>query len=186
MAYDNRDCIVWIDTELTGLDIEKDTILEVACLITDKDLNIISEEFNVVINQPDVVLENMGEWCTNWHTKTGLIAESKCSKLSLKDVEQMLLNLLKKYIPSKSCPLAGNTVYMDRLFLLKFMPLVNDYLHYRIIDCSAIKELVRRWHPTIYKNMPKKKLCHRALSDIKESINELKYYKTNIFTAFMV
>ncbi|XP_043529030.1 probable oligoribonuclease isoform X2 [Frieseomelitta varia] len=180
MADNKCDYIVWIDTELSGLDIEKDTILEIACLITDKDLNIVSEEFSLVINQPDVILENMNKWCINHHAKTGLTIESRCSKINLKDAEQMLLNFLKKYISNQTCPLAGNTIYMDRLFLLKLMPLVNDYLQYRIIDVSSIKELAR-WHPTIYKNTPRKNCEHRALSDIKESINELKYYRNNLF-----
>ncbi|PBC33377.1 probable oligoribonuclease isoform X1 [Apis cerana] len=181
MVYNKHNCIVWIDTELTGLQIETDTILEIACLITDEDLNIVSEEFNIVINQPDLVLEHMNEWCMNFHTKSGLIQESKYSKITLKDAEEMLLNFLKKYIPSQTCPLAGNTIYMDRLFLLKYMPLVNDYLHYRIIDVSTIKELVRRWNSNQSECTPKKFLHHRALPDIKESIEELKYYKKNIF-----
>lgn len=140
--------------------------------------------------------------------QSGLIQESKYSKITLKDAEEMLLNFLKKYIPPQTCPLAGNTIYMDRLFLLKFMPLVNDYLHYRIIDVSTIKELVRylhlyclylyifqymkcmylflkfyfrRWNLNKSECIPKKCLHHRALPDIKESIEELKYYKKNIF-----
>ncbi|XP_076299233.1 putative oligoribonuclease [Lasioglossum baleicum] len=175
--------IVWIDTELTGLNIEKDTILEVACLITDKDVNVISREFSVVINQLDAVLSDMDEWCMNYHEKTGLVKESKSSKVSLKEAERMLLDFLKTYISEGVCPLAGNTVYMDSMFLRKHMPSVVSFLHYRIIDVSTIKELARRWNPLTYKNVPRKKLCHRALQDIKESIQELKYYQENIFLA---
>ncbi|XP_017754144.1 PREDICTED: probable oligoribonuclease [Eufriesea mexicana] len=173
------DYIVWIDLELTGLNIETDTILEIACLITNKDLDIVSEPFNVVIHHPAVVLENMNEWCTYNLPKCGLVQESKDSKISLKDAEQMLLDFLNKHIPSKVCPLAGNTIYMDRLFLIKLMPSVNDYLHYRIIDVSSIKELVRRWYGKQFKKDTK--LQHRALPDIKNSIKELKYYKKNVF-----
>ena len=186
MSRSNSDYIVWIDTELTGLDIERDTILEIACLITDKDLNIKSEEFNVVINQPDSILGSMNEWNTTHHTETGLIYESQSSKIDVKKAEEMLLNFLKKYVPEGCCPLAGNTVYVDRLFLLKWMPLVNSHNSYRIIDVSSVKELVRRWNPRIYENVPEKQLVHRALPDIKESIQELKYYKENVFIPLIV
>ncbi|XP_076668525.1 putative oligoribonuclease [Andrena cerasifolii] len=186
MSRSNSDYIVWIDTELTGLDIERDTILEIACLITDKDLNIKSEEFNVVINQPDSILGNMNEWNTTHHTENGLIYESQCSKIDLKKAEEMLLNFIKKYVPKGCCPLAGNTVYMDCLFLLKWMPLVHSHNSYRIIDVSSVKELVRRWNPRIYENLPEKQFVHRALPDIKESIQELKYYKENIFISSIV
>ncbi|XP_003708000.1 putative oligoribonuclease [Megachile rotundata] len=181
MTSKNSNCIVWIDLELSGLDIEKDTIIEVACVITDKDLKIMSKEFSVVINQPDTVLDAMNDWCTKHHTKSGLIKESRSSPISLKAAEQLLLNFLSSYVPKGSCPLAGNTIYQDRIFLFKLMPLVNDYLHYRIIDVSSVKELARRWNPTIYTNSPRKKFCHRALMDIKESIQELQYYKDKLF-----
>ncbi|XP_053989481.1 probable oligoribonuclease [Hylaeus volcanicus] len=181
MAYNKDKCIAWIDTELTGLDIERDTILEVACIITDEELKVISEEFNVAINQSDAILTSMNEWCIHHHNMTGLISDCQSSKLTLKEAEQMLLDFLKKYISKGTCPLAGNTIYMDRIFLMKHMPSVNDYLHYRIIDVSSLKELVRRWNPVIYNSTPKKECVHRALPDIKESIQELKYYKENIF-----
>ncbi|XP_076751987.1 putative oligoribonuclease, partial [Xylocopa sonorina] len=172
--------------QLTGIDIEKDTILEVACVITDQNLKIVSEEFNVVINQPDEILANMNEWNTNTHNESGLVQESRSSKISLKKAEQLLLTFLKAYIPKNTCPLSGNTIYMDRLFLIKHMPLINHYLHYRIIDVSSVKELVRRWYPQVYANMQNKQLCHRALPDIRESIEELRYYKENIFVPSIV
>lgn len=181
MEHDKSNYIVWIDTELTGLNIEQDTILEIACLITDKNLNVISEEFNVVIKQSDTILDSMNEWNTTHHTETGLIQASKCSKINLQNAERMLLNFLQKYVPKNSCPLAGNTIYTDRLFLRKYMPLVDNYLFYRIIDVSSIKELVRRWNPKINKQEPQKQSIHRALYDIKESIQQLKYYKNTIF-----
>ncbi|CAK9831139.1 Probable oligoribonuclease [Anthophora retusa] len=180
MAYDKSECIVWLDTELTGLDMEKDTILEVACIITDKNLNVVSDEFSVIINHSDEILENMNEWSRDSHLKTGLTQECKSSKISLKEAEEMLLNYLKKYIPENTCPLAGNTIFVDHIFLRKHMPLVSNYLHYRVIDVSTIKELTRRWYPTIYENAPIKQFCHRAAQDVKESIQELKYYADNI------
>ncbi|XP_029681051.1 probable oligoribonuclease isoform X1 [Formica exsecta] len=178
---DNADHIVWIDMEMTGLDVEKDHILEIACVVTDKTLKIISEELNIIIHQSNIILDNMNTWCKRQHKKTGLTENSRSSTISLEDAEKMVLNFLQKYIPRGVCPLAGNTVYMDRFFLYKYMPLVNNFLHYRIIDVSAIKEVVRRWNPSVYDSVPKKELKHRALDDIKESIKELAYYQKYIF-----
>ncbi|XP_012540170.1 probable oligoribonuclease [Monomorium pharaonis] len=173
--------IVWIDLEMTGLDVDKDHILEIACLVTDKNLKIVSEELNIVIHQSDTVLENMNEWCKENHKKTGLTESSRSSTVSLEEAEKTVLDFLKKYIHERSCPLAGSSIYMDRFFLYKYMPLVNNYLHYRIIDASTVKEIARRWNSNVYNSAPKKKLNHRALDDIKESINELRYYRNHLF-----
>ncbi|XP_012276247.1 probable oligoribonuclease isoform X2 [Orussus abietinus] len=173
--------IVWIDTELTGLDLDASKILEVACLVTDSDLNVTSPEFEVIINQPDSVLNNMDEWCLTHHGQSGLIKKCQASTIMVTEAEQMLLEFLKKYVPKGKCPLAGNTVYMDRFFLSKHMPKVNEYLHYRIIDVSSIKEVARRWYKDTYSNAPKKHLNHRALADIKESLQEMIFYKQHIF-----
>lgn len=181
MTLNGADLIVWIDMEMTGLDIEKDHILEIACIVTDESLKIISKELNIVIHQPSMILDNMNEWCKKNHKMTGLTEDSRSSTISLEKAEKMVLDFLQKYIPEGKCPLAGNTVYMDRLFLYKHMPLVDKYLHYRIIDVSSIKELVRRWKPGVYESIPRKMLKHRALDDIKESIKELNYYKAHIF-----
>ncbi|GAB1864415.1 Oligoribonuclease, mitochondrial [Camponotus japonicus] len=180
-SSNTADHIVWIDMEMTGLDVEKDHILEIACIITDKTLKIISTELNIIIHQSNIILDNMNAWCKKQHKKTGLTENSRLSTISLKDAEKMVLNFLQEYIHPGVCPLAGNTVYMDRFFLYKYMPLVNNYLHYRIIDVSTIKEIVRRWNPNIYKSIPQKELKHRALDDIKESIKELTYYQKHIF-----
>ncbi|EFN84782.1 Probable oligoribonuclease, partial [Harpegnathos saltator] len=169
--------------QMTGLNIEKDHILEIACVVTDEALKIISEELNIVIHQPDTILNNMHQWCMKNHKINGLINESRSSKISLKEAETTVLNFLKKYVPKRKCPLAGNTVYMDRLFLYKYMPSVNEYLHYRIIDVSSLKELHRRWSSNVYITAPTKKLKHRALDDIKESISELAHYKKYTFEA---
>ncbi|KAL0132746.1 hypothetical protein PUN28_000466 [Cardiocondyla obscurior] len=180
-SYHSNSHIVWIDMEMTGLDVNVHHILEIACIITDKKLNVVSNELNIVIHQSDTILENMNDWCKVNHLKTGLIEESRSSKISLEEAEKMVLQLLKKHIPEKSCPLAGNSVYMDRFFLYKYMPLVNEYLHYRIIDVSTIKEIARRWNVYVHNSLPRKKLNHRALDDIKESINEMKHYKKTFF-----
>uniref|UniRef100_A0ABD2WZS9 Probable oligoribonuclease n=2 Tax=Trichogramma TaxID=7490 RepID=A0ABD2WZS9_9HYME len=179
----HRSRIVWIDMEMTGLDVETDRILEVACLITDEHLNIVSDEFCKILYQPDSLLNNMDEWCTKTHRQTGLIELSRKSKEDEKSVSDSLLHFMMKYIPKGKCPMAGNSVYMDRLFLRKYMSSANDYMHYRIIDVSSIKEVVRRWKPEIYNSAPSKDLCHRALDDIKESIQELDFYRKNVFNA---
>lgn len=171
--------IVWLDMEMTGLDTNTCHILEIACLITDKNLNVISKDLNVVVHQPDEILNNMNEWCLKTHQKTGLIHESKSSKIMLQDAEEIVLKYLSTYVKKGICPLAGSSVYMDRMFLHKYMPLVNDYLHYRIIDTSTIKELIKRWNIDI-PSFPKRHK-HRALADIEESIRELKHYKKHIF-----
>lgn len=171
--------IVWLDMEMTGLDVNTCHILEIACLITDKNLNIVSEELNIVVHQPDDVLDNMNEWCLSTHKKTGLIDESKSSKIMLQDAEQLVLKYLDTYVEKGICPLAGNSVYVDRMFLYKHMPLVNDYLHYRIIDTSTIKELIMKWNLDV-PPFPKQHK-HRALPDIVESIKELEHYKKHLF-----
>ncbi|XP_046747291.1 oligoribonuclease [Diprion similis] len=175
------DHLVWIDMEMTGLDVEKCHIMEIACLITDSNLDIVSKDLHLVVHQPDDILLAMDDWCTAQHSKTGLTAECRASKVSLQEAEKLTLQFLKSYILEKQCPVAGSSVWMDRVFINKYLPLVNDYLHYRIIDVSTIKELMRRWCPDQYARVPAKKYNHRALDDIKESINELKYYKSQLF-----
>ncbi|KAL3277612.1 hypothetical protein HHI36_012954 [Cryptolaemus montrouzieri] len=175
--------IVWIDMEMTGLNIEKDKIMEVACLVTDSDLNVIAEGPDIVIHQTEGVIENMNEWCQIQHKKTGLAEACLKSTVSLADAEHTLLRFIKEHITEKASPLAGNSVYMDRLFLRKYMENVDNYLHYRIIDVSTIKEVCRRWNPEIYKSVPEKNYEHRALNDIKESVQELRFYKENFFKA---
>ncbi|XP_034828995.1 probable oligoribonuclease isoform X1 [Maniola hyperantus] len=173
--------IVWVDLEMTGLDIEKDHILEIACLVTDASLNIVATGPNIIIHQPDDILNNMHQWCITQHGETGLTDASRESKVSLSDAENQILNFVKVHAPENKCPLGGNSVYMDRLFLRKYMPNLNNYLHYRIIDVSTLKELAKRWYPKEYSRTPQKKFEHRCLCDILESIEELKYYKQHIF-----
>lgn len=166
---------------MTGLDIEKDKIMEVACLVTDAQLNIIAEGPNLIIHQSQDTLENMNEWCIKQHGKSGLTAASFKSELSIADADDLIVDFIKKHVQKKMSPLAGNSVYMDRLFLRKFMPKVEDYLHYRIVDVSSVKELCRRWNGNVLKQMPKKGFVHRSLDDIRDSVAELKFYKDNFF-----
>ncbi|XP_076653203.1 putative oligoribonuclease isoform X1 [Halictus rubicundus] len=176
---DSKNHIVWIDMEMTGLDVETSHIMEVACIVTDKNLNVIGNELNIVIHQPDDVLDHMNDWCQTHHKKTGLTDESRLSKTSVREAEKIVLNHLQKHVEIRSCPLAGSSVYMDRMFLYKYMPSVNNYLHYRLIDTSTIKELIIRWNldiPAFTKSAE-----HRALRDIKESIKELEHYRKNLF-----
>uniref|UniRef100_A0A0C9QJC6 Probable oligoribonuclease n=2 Tax=Fopius arisanus TaxID=64838 RepID=A0A0C9QJC6_9HYME len=181
MATSSDQSIVWMDMELSGLDISKDHILELACLVTDEQLNIKSNDFHLIINQPDEVLDSMDEWCTEHHQSTGLTDAVRRSTISLRSAEQQLLTFLKKYVPEKSSPLAGNSIYMDRLFLRTHMKIVDEYLHYRIIDVSTISELAKRWNHSVASSAPKKQCLHRALDDVRESIEQLKYYKSSFF-----
>ncbi|XP_077596779.1 small fragment nuclease isoform X3 [Stigmatopora nigra] len=157
--------IVWVDLELTGLDIENDKIVEMACLITDSNLNILAEGPNLIINQPDEVLESMSEWCKEHHMKSGLTQAVRRSKVTLERAEKEFLSFVREHTPPGQCPLAGNSVHADKRFLDKYMPHFMNHLHYRIIDVSTVKEICR------------------ALEDIRESINELKYYRAYIFKA---
>uniref|UniRef100_B3P8E1 Probable oligoribonuclease n=2 Tax=Drosophila erecta TaxID=7220 RepID=B3P8E1_DROER len=173
--------IVWMDLEMTGLDIEKDKILEVSCIITDKDLNVKSEATCFAINHPQEVYDTMNDWCMEQHYKSGLVDRCKSSDVKPEQASNLVLSYLERNVPKRACPLGGNSVYMDRLFIRKCMPLVDDYLHYRIVDVSTIKELVRRWRPELLSSAPKKTFTHRSMDDIMESINELNYYKKNFF-----
>ncbi|XP_039474806.1 small fragment nuclease [Oreochromis aureus] len=175
--------MVWVDLEMTGLDVEKDQIIEMACLITDSDLNILAEGPNLIIKQPDELLEGMSEWCKEHHGKSGLTQAVRDSKITLEQAEYEFLSFVRQHTPPGQCPLAGNSVHADKRFLDKYMPQFMYHLHYRIIDVSTIKELSRRWFPEEYKMVPHKKATHRALEDIRESIKELQYYRANIFKA---
>ncbi|XP_024117544.1 oligoribonuclease, mitochondrial [Oryzias melastigma] len=175
--------MVWVDLEMTGLDIEKDQIIEMACIITDSDLNILAEGPNLIINQPDQLLDEMSDWCKEHHGKSGLTQAVRESKISLQQAEYEFLSFIRQHTPPGQCPIAGNSVHADKKFLEKYMPQLMHHFHYRIIDVSTIKELCRRWFPEEYKLVPYKKASHRALDDIQESIKELKFYRDNIFKA---
>ncbi|XP_014827121.1 PREDICTED: oligoribonuclease, mitochondrial [Poecilia mexicana] len=175
--------MVWVDLEMTGLDVEKDQIIEMACIITDSDLNIIAEGPSMIINQPDELLDGMSDWCKEHHGKSGLTQAVQNSKMTLEQAEYEFLSFVRQHTPPGQCPLAGNSVHADKRFLDKYMPQFMYHLHYRIIDVSTIKELCRRWFPEEFKMAPHKSATHRALDDIKESIKELQYYRACIFKA---
>ena len=174
--------LIWIDLEMTGLDQQNDSIMEIACVITDGNLHLLSEPFEIIIHQSKEKLDDMNEWCLKTHGESGLTQRCIDSKITIKEAQESLLEFIKKTVPVKGeGVLAGNSVHVDRIFLLKECPDVIDHLHYRIIDVSTIKELARRWSPNVFSNAPKKKLAHRAVDDINESIQELKYYKEVFF-----
>jgi len=170
------DRIVWVDLEMTGLDVDKDKIIEIACIITDKSYNILEESEAIVIKQSKEVMDNMGPWCTKQHGLSGLTEKVLNSATGLAEAESHILKLIKKHCTEKMCSLAGNSIHMDRAFLAKYMPTLCDYLHYRLYDVSTIKLLCLDHFKAIAEGVPPKKETHRALDDIKESIEEMKYY----------
>ncbi|XP_026287180.1 probable oligoribonuclease [Frankliniella occidentalis] len=180
-SSNKKNHMIWFDLEMTGLDPTVDHIMEAACLITDSELNVIGDGVNIIVHQPDDILNKMNDWCKDHHGKSGLTESCKKSIISLLEAEDSILSYLQKHTIKGASVLAGNSVYMDRMFLMKYMPRVNEHMHYRIVDVSSVKELCRRWAPKTYDATPKKKLAHRALEDIKESIQELKYYKNHLF-----
>ena len=175
------DNLVWIDCEMTGLNPEVDCLVEIAVVVTDTELNILDEGIDLIIKPTAEGLANMNDFVRNMHTESGLINEFD-GGLPLAEAEQIVLEYIKRFVPeAKTSPLGGNTIGTDRMFLARYMPLVDGHLHYRNIDVSSIKELSRRWFPRVYFNLPKKAGGHRALADIKESIQELKYYRKTVF-----
>jgi len=175
--------LVWIDLEMTGLDATKDTILEIATIITDSQLNILQEGPHFVIHQPDTLLNNMNPWVAECHTKSGLIDAVRASKNTLQEAGQQTLAFIQQWCQPQKGVLAGNSIWQDRAFLAHNYPELVAYLHYRQIDVSSIKELVNRWYPRHDPKVIEKKDHHRALDDIKESIEELKYYRKHFFVA---
>jgi oligoribonuclease len=173
--------LIWIDLEMTGLDPETMVILEIASIVTDADLNIIAEGPHLAINYPESILDNMEEWSRNHHQASGLLERVRASKCDCSSAEQQTLKFVSAHCGKGESPLCGNTIWQDRRFLVKHMPLLESYFHYRLIDVSTIKELVARW----YTNFPpyQKKKDHLALSDIRESIAELRYYREKIFVS---
>ena len=177
-----RDELVWIDCEMTGLDLGSDRLIEIAALVTDADLNVLGDGVDVVIHTDDAALNGMVDVVARMHRSSGLTEEVRSSTIDVATAEELVLDYIREFVPqAKTAPLAGNSIATDRGFLARDMPALDDYLHYRMIDVSSIKELCRRWYPKIYFGQPEKGLAHRALADIQESINELRYYRRIAF-----
>jgi oligoribonuclease len=174
--------LAWIDLEMTGLDPTRHTIVEIATLVTDDDLNLIEEGPDLVVHASPEQLAEMDDVVRAMHTRSGLLTDIESSTLTLADAGAQTLAFLRKHIHQpRTVPLAGNSIGTDRRFLATFLPEIEDYLHYRSVDVSTIKELCRRWRPEVYKAAPSKKGGHRALADIRESLGELAYYRGAIF-----
>jgi oligoribonuclease len=176
------DLLVWIDCEMTGLDLGKDALIEVAALVTDPDLNVLGEGVDVVIHADEQALAGMPEIVRTMHERSGLTEESRRSTVSLAEAEDLVLDYVTSLVKDpRTAPLCGNSIATDRGFLARDMPRLDAHLHYRMIDVSSIKELCRRWYPRVYFGQPPKGLAHRALADVRESIRELEYYRRTVF-----
>jgi oligoribonuclease len=177
------DELVWIDCEMTGLDLIADALVEVAVLVTDAELNVLGEGVDVVIKPSDEALAQMGDFVRNMHTTSGLL-DVLAAGTTMGDAEEQVLAYVKEHVPeARKAPLAGNTIGTDRAFLARDMPALEGHVHYRNVDVSSFKELARRWYPRIYFHTPAKTGNHRALADIQESIEEMRYYREALFVA---
>ena len=172
--------LVWIDLEMTGLDPEKERIIEIATIVTDSELNTIEEGPVIAVHQSDSLLDGMDEWCTKTHGQSGLTQRVRESKIGEVDAEQLTLEFLQRYLEPGQSPLCGNSIGQDRRFLVKYMPELEAFFHYRNLDVSTIKELARRWRPEVLEGVQKKG-SHLALDDIRDSINELRHYREHFF-----
>jgi oligoribonuclease len=174
--------LVWIDCEMTGLDLTRDKLIEVAVVVTDSELRVLDPGLDLVISADDADLEGMADVVTEMHAKSGLTEAVRASTLTVAEAEQQLLAYIKRWVPERrTAPLCGNSIGTDRGFLARDMPELDDHLHYRMVDVSSIKELARRWFPRVYFAQPSKGLAHRALADIIESVRELAYYRRTLF-----
>ena len=172
------DRLVWIDLEMTGLDTERHVIVEIACLVTDAQLELVDDGIDIVVHQDGAALAAMDDFVRKMHTKSGLLPEIEASTVDLATAGSRVLEYVKTHVPKAGvAPLCGNSIGVDRRFLDRGLPELDGYLHYRSIDVSSLKELCRRWYPDVYRGRPSKKEAHRALDDIRESVAELRYYR---------
>lgn len=171
------DRLVWLDLEMTGLDVERHVIVEIAALVTDDELEPLDDGVDLIVHQPPAALAEMDDFVRTMHTKSGLLPEIEASTLSLPDAGARVLEYVRGHVAAGSSPLCGNSIGVDRRFLDRQLPELDRFLHYRSIDVSSFKELCRRWYPVVYKGRPDKTETHRALADVRESIAELRYYR---------
>ena len=177
-----NDRLVWIDCEMTGLDLGRDALIEIAVLVTDGDLTVLGDGVDVVIHADEDKLAGMPEIVRDMHAKSGLTDAVRASTVSVAEAEQLALAYIREHVPDpRTAPLAGNSIGTDRGFLARDMPELDAHLHYRMVDVSSIKELCRRWYPRVFYAKPEKGMAHRALADIEESIRELDYYRSTLF-----
>jgi oligoribonuclease len=182
VADKGLDRLVWADCEMTGLDLRHDALVEIAVLVTDSELRVLDEGLDIVITAPDELLEGMQPVVRDMHASSGLTDAVRASTTTVGEAEQLVLDYLRKHVPeARTVPLCGNSIATDRAFLARDMPELDSFLHYRMVDVSSIKELCRRWYPRVYFSQPQKGLAHRALADVKESIRELRYYRSTVF-----
>ncbi len=178
------DRLVWIDCEMTGLELGRDALIEVAVIVTDRDLTPLDDGLNVIVHADDTVIDAMIPFVRDMHASSGLTDAVRASTITLGAAETQVLDYVRSHVPTaRSAPLCGNSIATDRGFLARDMPSLDQYLHYRMVDVSSIKELAKRWYPRIYQSQPPKGLAHRALDDIRESIQELAYYRDTMFVA---
>jgi oligoribonuclease len=176
-----NDRLVWIDCEMTGLDIQRDALIEIACLVTDADLNLLDEGIDLIIKPPAEALEAMADVVREMHTASGLLAELP-GGIAVTEAQELVLGYVRRHVSEpRKVPLCGNSIATDRWFIARDMPELDAYLHYRMVDVSSIKELARRWYPRAYFSSPAKHGGHRALADIRESVQELRYYRETVF-----
>jgi len=173
--------LAWMDLEMTGLDPTVDVIVEIATLLTDDELNVIAEGPDLVIHHSDEVLAVMGDYVTEMHTRSGLLTAIRASTITLEEAGAETLAFLRQHAAEGAVPLCGNSIGTDRRFLATYLPTIEGWLHYRSVDVSSVKELVRRWYPEVRAARPKKAGAHRALDDIRESVDELRYYRSTVF-----
>jgi oligoribonuclease len=183
-VHADDDQLVWLDLEMTGLEVERDTIVEIACIVTDSQLNPVDDGIDIVVHQDADALARMDDFVRRMHTKSGLLPLIGASDVSVAEAEQRTLEYVRKHVSTpRTAPLCGNSIGTDRRFLDRYMNELENFLHYRSIDVSSLKELCRRWYPDVYAKRPGKAEQHRALDDIRESMEELRFYRDELFRA---